>query len=155
MRQLDPTEIDLIVIHTTVSHWGNVAAIDRWHRMRGFDQIGYHFVIYNAFATSLRWKHKRPDPWIDGSLRSGRQLEWQGAHVRGHNDHTLGVALVGVDGQFSGAQVRTTANLCRDLRERYPSINKVVGHSELDTNKTCPDLDMDHFRRLTKDHEMS
>lgn len=151
MRSLDPNHVDSIVIHITVSNWGNVEAVDRWHRQRGYACIGYHFIILNCFPTSLRWKQKRPDPWSDGAIRSGRQLIYQGAHVRGHNGHTIGIALVGRTGQFTSLQLKSAVSLCTDLQQRFPRISTILGHTELDSRKSCPDLDMDMLRWWVKD----
>lgn len=51
-------KITEIIIHCSATKEGmdfTVEDIDRWHRQRGFDSIGYHFVIYR-----------------DGSLHAGR-----------------------------------------------------------------------------------
>lgn len=51
---------------------------NRWHRERGFDSIGYHYIIY-----------------LDGSIRFGRPVEQAGAHCKGHNANSIGVCYVG------------------------------------------------------------
>ena len=146
MRLLNPDDVTVIVIHTTVSQYGNVETITRWHKQMGFSTIGYHFVIQNCFSTYNRWRHKQPDPWSDGKSQPGRQLLYQGAHVRYHNNHTIGIAMIGKDGQFTSAQLRTAVNLCQDLKQRFPHITEIKGHTEFNPHKSCPETDMDQFR---------
>jgi N-acetylmuramoyl-L-alanine amidase len=45
---------------------------------RGWSDIGYHFLIY-----------------LDGSLHEGRPIERVGAHCKGHNEGSIGIAYVG------------------------------------------------------------
>ena len=69
--------INLIIVHCSATPEGrdvSVADIDRWHRERGFDGIGYHYVVY-----------------IDGSVHEGRPLNKVGAHCKGHNAHSIGI----------------------------------------------------------------
>jgi N-acetylmuramoyl-L-alanine amidase len=52
--------------------------IDSWHRERGFECIGYHYVVQPS-----------------GLIEDGRDLDYIGAHCRGKNFDSIGVALVG------------------------------------------------------------
>ena len=64
-------KIDDIIIHCTATAEGrdvSVADIRRWHKARGFVDVGYHYVVY-----------------LDGSVHEGRPLAQVGAHCRGHN----------------------------------------------------------------------
>lgn len=144
------TRTDLIVFHCSATRaTQNIGAteIDRMHRDRGFDRIGYHFVI------------KR-----DGSLEQGRELDEVGAHVQGHNSNSVGVCMVGgLDEKGNGirndvahytpAQISTARVVVAFLRKLYPSA-RVTGHRDLspDTDrsgtieprewlKTCPGFD--------------
>jgi N-acetylmuramoyl-L-alanine amidase len=112
--------------------------IDRVHRVRGFDGIGYHYFI------------KR-----DGTLETGRDLERVGAHARGHNTNSIGVCLAGglVEGgneektdewedNFDPRQMETLGQLIADLRHDYPGIG-VLGHRDLPgVRKDCPSFDV-------------
>src|SRR5205823_9925777 len=40
-----------IVIHHSATPTSGAAAIDKMHRARGFDELGYHFVIGNGTDT--------------------------------------------------------------------------------------------------------
>ena len=153
MRQLDPNNVDTIVIHITVSFYGDVMTIDRWHRDRGWSAIGYHYLITNCFPSKKRWELKRPDPSMDGAVHEGRSIEFAGAHVKGHNWHSVGVALVGKNGAFTSRQLESAIRLCKELKHRFPKINTIVGHFELFDGKSCPDLDMDLFREMVTAEE--
>ena len=62
----DPKTIDSIVIHCSATKEGadfSAKDIDRWHKERGFDKIGYHFVVL-----------------LDGSYQRGRADDEVGAH---------------------------------------------------------------------------
>jgi len=150
MTRLYQDKIDTIVIHITDSKYGDVSTIDQWHKERGWSGCGYHFVITNCFPTRYRYDTKHPILESDGKLHVGRLTNIQGAHVRGHNRHSIGVALVGRRGLFTSKQIETAIRLCETLKKQYPTISKILGHYELDDKKTCPDLDMDVFREFCK-----
>ena len=101
--------------------------IDQWHRQRGWLCIGYHLVITR-----------------DGSLQFGRPIGKQGAHVKGHNNNSIGICMVGgvdADGEpednYTKDQWRTLRFVIDDLKFRYPTA-EVVGHYQLDQHKACP-----------------
>lgn len=84
-------KIDDIIIHCTATAEGrdvSVADIRRWHKARGFVDVGYHYVVY-----------------LDGSVHEGRPLAQVGAHCRGHNAHSVGVCYVG-DWLLTGVRLR-------------------------------------------------
>lgn len=129
-----------IIIHCTATpngRWHTVEDIDRWHRERGFKRdrklighnqpnltsIGYHYVIYTTGAVSI-----------------GRGEREAGAHCKGHNSSSIGVALVGTD-KFSAAQWTSLRANIEALLNRYPDAS-VHGHREYDPGKTCPGFDV-------------
>lgn len=71
-------EVQKHIIHCSDSTFGDVAEIRRWHIARGFNDVGYHFVIRR-----------------DGEVEMGRTLETIGAHCKGHNTNSIGTCLVG------------------------------------------------------------
>lgn len=144
-----PRTINLLVIHcadTPNGRWTTTGDINGWHRARGFrrqsaarsacnpalDAIGYHWVIYT-----------------DGTRATGRAPDEVGAHVAGHNAHSLSICLVGTD-RFTAIQWAHLAVLVRDLCTRYgiplePAdtgaqvLRGVIGHGEIPgTAKRCP-----------------
>jgi N-acetylmuramoyl-L-alanine amidase len=133
--------INRIIVHCTATpQWRDVtvADIDRWHRQRGFQGIGYHYVIY-----------------LDGSVHEGRPIEQIGAHCYGYNTHSIGVCYVGglsADGTTpmdtrTDAQKSALIKLITDLRSQFPNAT-VHGHREF-ANKACPCFDVAELIPLT------
>ena len=126
-------KIDKIIIHCTATPEGrpvSVADIDRWHRARGFQSIGYHYVV-----------------GLDGRISQGRDITRVGAHCKGQNATSVGVVYVGglkADGK-TPADTRTPAQreslrrLVADLKRRFPEAT-VHGHREF-APKACPCFD--------------
>jgi N-acetylmuramoyl-L-alanine amidase len=87
---------------------------------RGYSDIPYHFVIT-----------------ADGAVHATRPLERMGAHCRGHNADSVGVALMGdLDKEPpTEAQVAALARLLADLRSQFAV--PVVGHGDLRPT-ACP-----------------
>lgn len=139
--------INLIIVHCSATPEGKdftVKDIDRWHRQRGFDCIGYHYVVYR-----------------DGSVHAGRPEERVGAHCKGHNANSIGVCYIGgmtADGKQpkdtrTEAQKKALRELLITLKHKYPKA-KICGHRDLspDLNhngkvdkwewmKACPSFD--------------
>lgn len=142
--------IDAIVIHCSDSLFGDVGLIDGWHKSRGWQGIGYHYVILNGYPDEASHRLHRPQFWRDGELQPGRPLDKIGAHVRGRNEGSVGVCLVGRD-QFTAEQFSTLLKLLANLGGNF-SHAQVLGHYEAqapgDPPKSCPNLDMDYFRGL-------
>lgn len=124
--------INLIIVHCSATPEGRnvaVADFDRWHRERGFDGIGYHYVVY-----------------IDGSVHEGRPLNKVGAHCKGHNAHSIGICYIGgVDLNGKPKDTRTLAqkdalvNLLMRLKRRFPKA-VIRGHRDF-AAKACPSFD--------------
>jgi N-acetylmuramoyl-L-alanine amidase len=100
--------------------------IHQWHLDRGWDGIGYNLVI----ERNGQWQAGRPDYWV-------------GSHVKGHNSESIGICLVGRD-EFTDLQMETLDSYIEYYTARYPCI-EVVGHRDLDSNKTCPNFDVRHY----------
>ena len=125
--------INEIVVHCTATPEGrdfSVAQIDAMHRHRGFDGIGYHYLI-----------------GLDGTVRQGRAVERVGAHVAGRNANTIGVSYVGgIDRAGRAKDTRTSAQrealrrLLGDITARFSTIKRISGHREY-ANKACPCFD--------------
>lgn len=123
----------MIIVHCTATPRGrevSVADIDRWHRARGFAGIGYHYIVK-----------------LDGTVERGREIERAGAHCKGYNSRSIGVAYVGgveADG-VTPADTRTDdqrvalRRLIEHLRREY-GIRRVHGHRDF-AAKACPSFD--------------
>lgn len=115
-------EITDIVLHCTASREGvplTVEDIRRIHKANGWSDIGYHYVID-----------------LDGNRHPGRDVDISGAHVSGHNAHSIGVVYVGgLDKDGKPKDTRTEAQkaalllLLMDLRKLYPKA-RIRGHRD-------------------------
>ena len=131
-------EIDAIVVHCSATPEGkffDMRDINRMHVQRGFDCIGYNYVVL-----------------LDGTVQIGRSLTIPGAHCntkgfsgRSYNRHSIGICYVGgVDKQGKPKDTRTPEQkvalreLIAGLILEYPNIKEVLGHRD-----TSPDLDGD------------
>lgn len=121
-------QIDGIVIHCTATRPGQdltVEDVRRMHKAQGWSDIGYHYLIR-----------------LDGRIETGRDVDIIGAHVSGHNAHTIGVCYVGgLDATGKPYDTRTynqkqsLLNLLKMLRAAYPKAT-IKGHRDYspDTN---------------------
>ena len=126
-------KINEIIVHCTATAEGKdfkVSDIDRWHRAKGWDGIGYHQVVY-----------------LDGSVHPGRPMYKVGAHCLGHNQNSIGVVYVGgvaSDGKTpkdtrTKEQKVALRKLLTDLKRLYPGAT-IHGHRDF-ANKACPSFD--------------
>ena len=126
-----------IVIHHSSSRSGNAALFDQWHRARGWDGLGYHFVIDNGDGG--------PDGYVEVGQRWGVQ-KW-GSHTGNtpdneYNNFGIGICLVGdfaVD-EPTPSQLASLRKLVAFLAERYDiGPGHVIGHRDApNANTTCP-----------------
>jgi len=122
-------------VHHSATSTGSAAVFDRSHRARGWDELGYHFVIGNGTTT--------PDGFVEVGNRWTKQKH--GAHCKTpnnyYNDHGIGICLVGdfTSGRPTRAQMESLAKLVRFLcRECRISPSQVVGHSQVTQRTACP-----------------
>lgn len=116
-----------IVIHHSATPAGSAAQFDSSHRQKGWDELGYHFVIGNGTGSR------------DGQVEVGPRWSKQkwGAHTKTadnqYNDFGIGICLVGdFDVQRpSLAQVQSLTNLVAYLMNTYHiPADHVIGHRE-------------------------
>ena len=131
---------DTIVMHCSDSAFGNRDLIDEWHKERGWSMVGYHFVILNGVVRSRAVYTSK----FDGKVEVGRELMSIGAHVKGYNNRSIGICLIGKD-KFTDKQFIAAKALILDIQVQFNDL-RIVGHCELDSNKTCPVFDMNNFR---------
>jgi N-acetylmuramoyl-L-alanine amidase len=132
--------INLIVIHHSASPLSTTLAdVDRWHRERGFDRVGYHFLIE-----------------ADGVLRRGRPLDVVGAHAKGRNTGSIGICVAGDNTKFGSewtpAQKVTLRSLVETLTTIYPD-SDVRGHRDVmpPGYTECPGLNVRRLLNLDPD----
>jgi len=152
-----------IVVHTAAFGGRNCDRdmIDGWHRERGWNGIGYHYVLIND-------KH---DTIEDGTIQSGRDIHTIGAHAKGLNSRSIGICCIGHGDEepFTHQQTESLVALISDLIDEHENItvDHVIGHRELNklvangllsseykTSKSCPGskVDMEALRELVRNH---
>jgi len=133
-----------IILHCSDSEFGDSKTIDGWHREKGWNGIGYHYVILNGNRKS-RSDYKKED---DGVVEVGRDIDIMGAHCRGHNMDSIGVCLIGKN-RFTANQLLNTlpAFLSHLCIIHKISRDNVFGHYEFSDTKTCPNIDMTLVRK--------
>ena len=126
-------EIKRVILHCTATTEGkdySVETIRKWHLKRGWSDIGYHYLIY-----------------LDGSINQGRNVFTQGAHTRGENEDSIGIAYVG--GLDKDGEPKDTMTLYQDIAfmRLFEALSVTFGkldlhgHNEF-SNKACPSFDV-------------
>ena len=128
-------KINKIIIHCTATPEGrehDVADIRRWHLKRGFNDIGYHYVID-----------------LQGGVHIGRPIEKIGAHCSGQNRGSIGICYVGgmskdmkkAKDTRTQAQKDSLIKLMHELIYKYNKDMTIHGHNEY-ANKACPSFNV-------------
>lgn len=122
-------KITEIIIHCSATIEGKdytVADIDRWHKQRGFQMVGYNYIIR-----------------INGTIERGRPIEMVGAHCAGHNRNSIGICYIGgLSKEGAPKDTRTTQqrkamlSLLEQLCKEFPGVT-IHTHNEF-ANKSCP-----------------
>jgi N-acetylmuramoyl-L-alanine amidase len=136
-KPLLPGDVKFIAVHCSATGPAQdvgAADIDRWHRLRGFLSIGYHYVIRR-----------------DGIVEAGRKLTERGAHIEGHNHEAIGVCLIGgTDGtakqkpqaNFTPVQLQALNVTLQALEDQFPGA-VIQGHRDFPgVAKACPSFDV-------------
>lgn len=137
-----------IVVHHSATAAGGAARFDKMHRAKGWDELGYDFVIGNGTDTR------------DGQIEVGSRWPKQktGAHAKTpdnrFNEYGIGICLVGnfdID-RPTAAQLKSLAKLTAFLMNRYHiPPDRVIGHR--DTKATdCPgrNVNLATIRRMAE-----
>ena len=128
-------EIKKLIIHCSATKPSmDIGAEDirGWHKSKGWDDIGYHYVIRR-----------------NGKVEKGRDVSIAGAHAKGHNFNSIGICLVGgiddnskADDNYNLKQYNALIQLISFLKITFP-IDDVLGHRDLPSvNKSCPCFDV-------------
>ena len=123
-----------IVLHHSATDRGSAKLFDKSHRQRGWDELGYHFVIGNGSDTP------------DGAIEIGSRWQHQkhGAHCKSrnnfYNEHGIGICLVG-DFTKQSPSHRQMESLYKltGFRSRACNIpaGRVVTHKLINKNTKC------------------
>ncbi len=124
---LEPAAIQHLVVHCSDTPDDEPIGAREIHQMHlgfGWQGTGYHRVITRS-----------------GTVEMGRPDYWQGAHVYGHNEISLGVCLIGRHA-FTDAQFDALEIILRQWQEQHPQAS-ICGHRDFSyTDKTCPNFDV-------------
>ena len=120
--------ITKVFLHCSASNRPNhddVEVIRKWHKQRGWSDIGYHYFIR-----------------ADGTIEKGRDIEKKPAAQAGHNTGTIAICLHGLYPQdFSLFQYESVYKLCKAIDDAYDDRRiSFHGHCEV-SPKPCPVFD--------------
>ena len=126
-------KINEIIIHCSDTFYDMDIGVDeirRWHTAKGWNDIGYHYVVRR-----------------NGTIEKGRKDNVIGAHCRGHNKISIGVCFVGGKrgngmgmNNFTNIQMVKGLVLITELTDKYPDVS-IHGHNEF-SKKKCPVFDI-------------
>lgn len=114
----------------------NAATMNRWHKERGWNGIGYHFFIR-----------------FDGTIEHGRSIAKTPSAQKWHNRGTIAICCHG--GQdlkpdaFTPEQFDSLRRLCADIDKAYGGKITFHGHKEV-SRKACPVYDYRDVLSLDK-----
>lgn len=121
-------KITEIIVHCSATPEGKDYTVDdirRWHKQRGYSDVGYHYIVYR-----------------NGILAQGRDVNIIGAHASGHNAHSIGICYIGgmnaentqPEDTRTLRQKARLLSLLVDLRKLYPNA-RIIGHRDLSEDK--------------------
>lgn len=123
-------EITTIVIHHSASPRSTtLEEIRGWHLARGFDDIGYHYVIEAS-----------------GNVLVGRSMPRTGAHAR-PNGSRVGICITGDNTtqgeEWSAQQLLSARQLISALQTVWPGVD-IEGHRDVMApgHTECPGVDV-------------
>lgn len=123
-------KIKKIIVHCTATPGDvSIETVREWHvNERGWRDVGYHFLIRT-----------------DGTIEEGRPIEQSGAHTKGHNWDSIGVAYAGGTGKNgewldtrTDQQKDSLVDLLCQLKDTYGGT--IYGHRDF-SEKACPSFD--------------
>ena len=126
-------KITMIVLHCSgvgPNVHQDIRDVDAYHKSKGWKGIGYHEYVRR-----------------DGTVEHGRPMWEVGAHVVGHNKHSIGICYEGgLDADGVKADTRTPEQIraLRQLVEKYHAQFPdavIVGHHNLNPLTDCPCFD--------------
>jgi N-acetylmuramoyl-L-alanine amidase len=112
-----------IVVHHSVSDpMTSAETIHQWHLDKGWSGIGYHYVIRS-----------------DGSIQTGRGIDYQGAHTYNYNDDGIGICLSGnfMYSPPTELQLQSLVDLVRYIKGVYKKELLLQRHKDLNPT-ACP-----------------
>ena len=137
--------IHYLVVHCSATPEGRdhtAKDIDLWHRQRGFNEIGYNYVVR-----------------LDGKIEGGRDVDKIPAHVTNHNKDSIGICYIGgIDKNTlrpkdtrTAEQKEALKKLLTELKALYPEA-EILGHRDFPgVAKACPCFNAkDEYKNISK-----
>jgi len=130
-------KLDTLILHCTATRFDHDVTIDDirvWHVARGWKREGYHFLIR-----------------LDGTIERGRPVDMIGAHAKGFNRTSLGLAYAGgidKDGNATNTMSRDQTDAMFVLIDSLAVVFgqlKLIGHNDVTDRKTCPNFDVSEW----------
>jgi len=120
-------KIKEIIVHCSDTPEGrddDVNDIRRWHKARGWSDVGYHYVIT-----------------LDGKIQEGRDESRTGAHTKGKNKTSIGICYIGGKGgdTRTSEQKESLIYLIGYLKRKHAGAT-AYGHRDF-SSKPCPQFD--------------
>ncbi len=124
-----------IIIHHSATDEGNAFVFHKSHRNKGWETVGYHFVIDNGTIGKEKGNIEASPRWI--KQKNGAHCKASQMNYRG-----IGICLVGNFNkeQVSEEQLESLVYLVNTLRQYYeiPKGN-IIGHGQVSGARTdCP-----------------
>jgi hypothetical protein len=123
---ISPTQIDTIVMHNT-SNYNSIDTNTDYH-------IDHNAWNWNGYGYYL----------VRGLIYKVRGMEYQNAAVRGHNHHTVNIAIEGnydID-HLTEVNIKALEWLIGHLKKENDNIQYVKGHRNFN-NTSCPGKNID------------
>ena len=143
-----------LIVHHSVSHWGDGDTIMSWHtdpkpRGNGWKAPGYHVVICNGFPNYSSWSKRRQIPTADGRVDRIWSEDRTANGCKYANSDSLHVCLVGDFDKDAPTekQIGKLADLLAFWCKKYglDPRTAILGHGEMQRrigkegySKTCP-----------------
>lgn len=143
------TRWQYIVIHHSATDQGNSLRFNAAHLRKGWESVGYHFIIDNGTCGKDEGQIEMTPRWIK---------QKNGAHCKtnGMNEKGIGICLVGnfSKDKVSSLQMEALVYLVNLLKDFYKISSKnIIGHNHVPRSNTeCPGVyfPWDEFRRRSK-----
>ena len=134
--------VEYLVVHCSATrssmNW-TAKDVDRSHKERGFQMVGYHWVIRR-----------------DGRIEEGRPTQFVGAHEPRVNRRSLAICMIGgvaedgwtPEANYTPEQYTTLRNKLQELKQHYPGAT-ILGHRDIPgVKKACPCFDVRQWWRM-------
>lgn len=124
-----------IIVHHSATGAGNSTEFNKAHKDKGWDGVGYHFIIDNGTSGKDNGQIETTPRWLNQS---------NGAHCKADNmnERGIGICLVGNFSRenVSPQQMASLVYLVETLRQYYKIPKKnVIGHGDVSGAQTeCP-----------------